>query len=72
MSKAKDEKRRWKEFERELLAAIEKDKTLTEEKRQAWLDTLPEHVPPPEGNMVEVIFFEGKRRTKGKRPLNPF
>jgi hypothetical protein len=32
-------------------------KRMTEQDYQSWLDTLPEHVPPPTGKMARVIFF---------------
>jgi hypothetical protein len=67
MSKIKDEEKRWEEFERELKKAIAKDKARTKQERQAWLDTLPEYIPPPTEDRVKVIFFEGRSRPKGKR-----
>jgi hypothetical protein len=63
MSKTKSEERRWKEFERQLEEAIKKDEAMSEEQRRAWLDTLPEHVPPPTGKMVTVIFMGADKRT---------
>ncbi len=60
MSRAKDEQKRWKEFERELEKAIAKDEAMTKQERQAWLDTLPEYVPAGTGNTVKVIFFGRK------------
>jgi hypothetical protein len=67
MSTIRDEEKRWEEFERELKKAVAKDKARTKQERQAWLDTLPEYVPPPTGDRVKVIFFEGKKRPGGKK-----
>jgi hypothetical protein len=74
VSKSKNEEKRWEEFKQEFKKAIEKDKARTKQERRAWLDTLPEHVPPPTGDRVKVIFFEGNRRPrgKGKRAANGY
>jgi hypothetical protein len=67
MSKIKDEEKRWEEFEREFKKVVAKDKARTKPERQAWLDTLPEHVPPPTGERVKVIFFGERSGPRGKR-----
>ena len=64
MPKAEAEEKRWSDFERELAEAVAKDMAVTKRERQAWLDTLPEHVWPGPGRRVRVIFFKGKRQGK--------
>jgi len=68
MSIVRGEEKCWKVFESELKKAIAKDKTMTKQERQAWLDSLPEFVPPSERNMVKVIFI-GARKSSDDRPL---
>jgi hypothetical protein len=67
MSRAKVGEKRWEEFERQLEKAIKKDEAMAEEEHLAWLDTLPEYIPPPTGNRVKVIFMGASKSLKDKQ-----
>lgn len=54
--------KQWAEFERELEKAMAEDKRMTEQEYQAWLDTLPEHIPPYRKNRKRDFLWKDYRK----------